>query len=188
MRVVSGDVCYWSPGRALCLFYGITQPYSPVIKVGEIIGPYYGLRDVERGSKLEVRKYQLPKGYEDIISLMRRYDIIAGTKTTDIESIVLNYYVKGKRIGIEVYIEEYGYHIEGDALFKYTPDPYALNVLNKMQKSIGRYGRVRVDINEDGYVCLTSYARDKEELISRVGELAIAYDAVLNELNINLGF
>ena len=188
LRVVSGDVCYWPPGRALCLFYGITQPYSPVVKVGEIIGPCYGLRDVENGSKLEVKEYQLPKDYKDIISLMRKHDIIAGTRITDIESIVLNYHVKGRRIGIEVYVEEYGYHIEGDALFKYIPDPYALSVLNKMRKSIEEYEGVRVDINEDGYVCLTSYARDKEELINRIKELAIAYDAVLSELNINLGF
>lgn len=188
LRVVSGDVCYWPPGRALCLFYGITQPYSPVIKVGEIIGPCYGLRDVENGSKLEVKEYQLPKDYKDIISLMRKHNIIAGTRIIDIESIVLNYHVRGRRIGIEVYIEEYGYHIEGDALFKYIPDPYALSVLNKMRKSIEEYEGVRVDINEDGYVCLTSYARDKEELINRIKELAIAYDAVLSELNINLGF
>jgi len=188
LRVVSGDVCYWPPGRALCLFYGITQPYSPVVKVGEIIGPCYGLRDVENGSKLEVKEYQLPKDYKDIISLMRKHDIIAGTRITDIESIVLNYHVKGRRIGIEVYVEEYGYHIEGDALFKYIPDPYALSVLNKMRKSIEEYEGVRVDTNEDGYVCLTSYARDKEELINRIKELAIAYDAVLSELNINLGF
>jgi len=188
LKVASGDVCYWPPGKALCLFYGITQPYSPVIRIGEIIGPYYGLRDIEDSSRLEVKKYQPPKDYEDVILLMREHDIIAGTRTTDIESIVLNYHVRGRRIGIEVYIEEYGYHIEGDALFKYIPEPYVLNVLNKMQKSIEGYEGVRVDINEDGYVCLTSYAEDKEGLIDRIRELALAYEAILNELNINLGF
>lgn len=35
--VKKGDVAYWPMGRALCVFYGETQPYSPVSVVGRIL-------------------------------------------------------------------------------------------------------------------------------------------------------
>lgn len=35
-RVKKGDLAYWPMGKALCIFYGETQPYSPVNIVGQI--------------------------------------------------------------------------------------------------------------------------------------------------------
>ena len=35
--VAKGDVAYWPMGKALCVFYGDSQPYSPVNIVGRII-------------------------------------------------------------------------------------------------------------------------------------------------------
>ncbi|OPY53439.1 MAG: hypothetical protein A4E49_01404 [Methanosaeta sp. PtaU1.Bin112] len=32
----AGDVCYWSPGPAFCIFFGKTQPYSSVNHIGKI--------------------------------------------------------------------------------------------------------------------------------------------------------
>ncbi len=34
---VAGDICYWSPGPAFCIFFGKTQPYSPVNHIGKVI-------------------------------------------------------------------------------------------------------------------------------------------------------
>lgn len=33
---VAGDICYWSPGPAFCIFFGKTQPYSPVNHIGKV--------------------------------------------------------------------------------------------------------------------------------------------------------
>ena len=33
---VAGDICYWSPGPAFCIFFGKTQPYSAVNHMGKI--------------------------------------------------------------------------------------------------------------------------------------------------------
>ena len=33
----SGDISYWSPGSAFCVFFGRTQPYSPVNHLGKVI-------------------------------------------------------------------------------------------------------------------------------------------------------
>lgn len=35
---VAGDICYWSPGPALCIFFGQTQPYSRVNHFGKVVG------------------------------------------------------------------------------------------------------------------------------------------------------
>ena len=35
-RVKKGDLAYWPMGKALCIFHGETQPYSPVNIVGQI--------------------------------------------------------------------------------------------------------------------------------------------------------
>ncbi len=32
-----GDISYWSPGNAFCVFFGSTQPYSPVNHIGKVI-------------------------------------------------------------------------------------------------------------------------------------------------------
>ena len=31
------DISYWSPGNAFCVFFGDTQPYSPVNHLGSVI-------------------------------------------------------------------------------------------------------------------------------------------------------
>ncbi len=35
-RVKKGDLAYWPMGKALCIFYGETQPYSAVNIVGQV--------------------------------------------------------------------------------------------------------------------------------------------------------
>jgi len=32
----AGDICYWSPGPAFCIFFGKTQPYSIVNHIGKV--------------------------------------------------------------------------------------------------------------------------------------------------------
>lgn len=62
--VQEGDVAYWPPGYALCLFFGPTpvsapgeiRPYSPVTVVGKVIGDPQVLRGIKEGEKLKLRK------------------------------------------------------------------------------------------------------------------------------------
>jgi hypothetical protein len=51
--VESGDVAYWPPGEALCLFFG-QQPYSPVNIVGRIDGNPSVLAAVRDGDAIRV--------------------------------------------------------------------------------------------------------------------------------------
>lgn len=54
--VKPGDIAYWPPGKAFCIFYGSTQPYSPVNIVGRITGPLEPLRKVRQGEWVKVMK------------------------------------------------------------------------------------------------------------------------------------
>ncbi len=59
-----GDVAYWPPGQALCLFFGPTpasrgdeiRPASPVNLVGRLEGDPPALKRVRAGSPVQVEK------------------------------------------------------------------------------------------------------------------------------------
>jgi hypothetical protein len=52
--VKPGDIAYWPPGKAFCIFFGKTQPYSPVNIVGRITSPLEPLKSVRQGEWVKV--------------------------------------------------------------------------------------------------------------------------------------
>jgi hypothetical protein len=48
----SGDISYWSPGSAFCIFFGRTQPYSPVNHLGKVIGGLNLFESVLNGDRI----------------------------------------------------------------------------------------------------------------------------------------
>lgn len=54
--VEAGTLAYWPLGSALCVFYGETQPYSPVSKVGKVTTNLELFRSVKSGTKIRVEK------------------------------------------------------------------------------------------------------------------------------------
>jgi hypothetical protein len=51
-----GTMAYWPMGSALCIFYGPTQPYSPVNMVGKITSNLEMFRNLKSGTKIRVEK------------------------------------------------------------------------------------------------------------------------------------
>lgn len=57
-----GDIGYWPPGKAICLFFGLTpistgdeiRPASPVNIIGKIIGDAKVLKKAKDGDKIEI--------------------------------------------------------------------------------------------------------------------------------------
>lgn len=47
-----GDLSYWSPGSALCIFFGSTQPYSPVNHIGRMVTGLDLFKQVEEGDRI----------------------------------------------------------------------------------------------------------------------------------------
>lgn len=52
--VKPGDIAYWPPGMAFCIFYGKTQPYSPVNIMGRVTSPLEPLKKVRQGEWVKV--------------------------------------------------------------------------------------------------------------------------------------
>jgi len=55
-RVEVGTLAYWPMGSALCVFYGPTDPYSPVNVVGKITANLEMFRSLKSGTKIRVEK------------------------------------------------------------------------------------------------------------------------------------
>jgi hypothetical protein len=55
-NVEVGTLAYWPMGSALCIFYGPTQPYSPVNVVGKVTSNLEMFRAVKSGTKVRVEK------------------------------------------------------------------------------------------------------------------------------------
>lgn len=54
--VEMGTIAYWPMGSALCIFYGESQPYSPVNVVGHITKNLDLFKGVKSGTKIRVEK------------------------------------------------------------------------------------------------------------------------------------
>jgi len=55
-RVEKGDLAFWPMGNALCIFYGESQPYSPVNIVGRVTRNLELFERVKSGSVIRVEK------------------------------------------------------------------------------------------------------------------------------------
>ena len=51
-----GDIAYWPMGNALCIFYGETQPYSPVNIVGSVTKNLEIFAKLKSGTIIKVEK------------------------------------------------------------------------------------------------------------------------------------
>ena len=55
-KVEVGTMAYWPMGSALCIFYGPTDPYSPVNVVGRVTSNLEMFRSLKSGTKIRVEK------------------------------------------------------------------------------------------------------------------------------------
>jgi len=54
--VEKGTLAYWPMGSAFCIFYGETQPYSPVNIIGQVTKNLELFESVKSGTKIIVEK------------------------------------------------------------------------------------------------------------------------------------
>jgi hypothetical protein len=55
-KVQKGDLAYWPMGKAFCIFYGESQPYSPVNIIGKVTMNLELFANVKSGSVIRVEK------------------------------------------------------------------------------------------------------------------------------------
>ncbi len=58
--VEKGAIAYWPMGNAFCIFYGMSQPYSPVNIVGQVTKNLKLFERVKSGTKIIVKKVMTP--------------------------------------------------------------------------------------------------------------------------------
>jgi hypothetical protein len=51
-----GDISYWPPGYAFCIFFGDTQPYSEVNHIGQVTENLELFFKVDEGDRIILRK------------------------------------------------------------------------------------------------------------------------------------
>ncbi len=54
--VEKGDLAYWPMGSAFCIFWGETQPYSPVNVIGKVTKNLELFEQVKSGTKIIIEK------------------------------------------------------------------------------------------------------------------------------------
>jgi hypothetical protein len=55
-KVKKGDLAFWPMGSAFCVFWGETQPYSPVNIIGRITKNLEMFKKVKSGTKIIIEK------------------------------------------------------------------------------------------------------------------------------------
>ena len=55
-KVDQGDLAYWPMGSAFCIFWGKTQPYSPVNILGKVTKNLELFEKVKSGTKIIIKK------------------------------------------------------------------------------------------------------------------------------------
>lgn len=53
-----GDLSYWPPGAAFCIFYGESQPASPVNHIGKLTSNLDLFRNIDPEGRMIVRKIE----------------------------------------------------------------------------------------------------------------------------------
>ncbi len=167
-KVKPGTVAYWPPGKALCLFYGVNQPYSPVIVLGELLGPLYYLAWVESGEEVEVVEYKDYGRTGSIAAELRKSGIDAASRAwEDYQSIV----ALSEGVRLEIFVEDYGFYLETEPLFRYDKTAISTSLVRRLGGLIsGEY--VRLDLNEEGYVVISGVTTRLEDLVPAIKELS----------------
>ena len=55
-KVDQGDLAYWPMGSAFCIFWGKTQPYSPVNILGKVTKNLEFFEKVKSGTKIIIKR------------------------------------------------------------------------------------------------------------------------------------
>jgi len=58
LKSVKGDLSYWPPGAAFCIFYGDSQPASEVNHIGRVTENLEVFEDVEDGDTITIKRLE----------------------------------------------------------------------------------------------------------------------------------
>jgi len=182
--VSSGSLAYWPPGKALCLFAWANQPYGYVNHVGWFLGPKHYVLQIKDGANVSVDLIDLKiysRESTRVIEMLHSHGIYVAPRIWRGSESIVGAYIEGNtRVGFEIFLEDFGYIIESDPLYLRN-----FSILDEaFQHRIRRYGIVksRIDVNEEGYVIVSSYTKNEDSLPNVIKQIIDDYLRIVNEL------
>jgi len=184
-HIVPGKVYYWPLGKAFCIFYGFSEPYSEVFLLGDYVGPLSNLRRFKTGS-VEVFKHVVADDLKDVVEVLNRLGYSTATPLDNgVRVVVASKYVGGVRIAFSVIKEDYGMYLESDTFYEYSMSFEGIRNVYKFKNKVRSYSNlIRFDLTEDNYLCLTSVVKDISSLERAVSDLERVYQFIFKELTI----
>ncbi len=190
-RVAKGFAYYWPPERSLCLFYGVTHAYTPVARVGVIVDPVQrvpGLAgEFREQCGVRVKEHVIDEGLKDVVGMLGSRGYLVATPLDDGVRVVTACKlmdVYPYRSAVTIYVEDYGAHVEGEALGIFSNSLGDVALLNVMAEAVRRCSRhyARLDLTEEGYVAVTAGVGSLSELAEAVDEVTQAQACAYREL------
>jgi len=173
--VEKGDVAFWRPGKALCLFFGFSQPYSPVVKLGAVIGIPDTLASVEEGTPVRLSSYTDFGKEGDVARALRDVGFKAAAHSWEGEELVgVLVEGAGSRVGVEVSAEDSGFYSQSQPIAFFDNTPPTLAAFKTLAKDLRPTG-VRLDVNDEGYIVLTAFSPSFNELVRDLRRLLSTY-------------
>ncbi len=173
--VDKGDVTYWPPGKAICLFYGFSQPYSPVIRLGTLLGAPDLLAAVEDNVKVRVDRYADYGKHGEISRKLRELGFKAASHTWEGDEYIA-VLVEGAngRVGVEVSAEDFGFYAQTQPMAFFDNAPSTVAFAKMVTKDIHPTG-IRLDVDEEGYLVLTGFFQSVDELARGLKRMLSTY-------------
>jgi len=175
-----GDVAFWRPGKALCFFFGYSQPYSPVVKLGAIVGIPDLLASVEDGTPVRLSPYTDYGKEGEVARALRDAGLKAAAHTWEGEELVgVLVEGAGSRVGVEITVEDDGFYSQSQPVAFFDGTLPTLAAFKVLSKELGPTG-IRLDIDDEGYIVLTAFSRSLDELVRDLKRVLSTYVYVEN--------
>jgi hypothetical protein len=173
--VEKGDVAFWRPGRAFCLFFGYSQPYSPVVRLGAVVGVPDTLASVEEGTPVQLSSYTDFGKEGDVAKALRDAGLKAAAHSWEGEELVgVLVEGAGSRVGVEVSVEDDGFYSQSQPIAFFDNAPPTLAAFKTLAKDLGPTG-IRLDVDDEGYIVLTAFSHSFNELVRDLRRLLSTY-------------
>ncbi|MBS7640914.1 MAG: cyclophilin-like family protein [Candidatus Bathyarchaeia archaeon] len=186
IRVEQGKLFYWPIERAFCIFYGISQPYSPVYQVGLYIGLLSKLRAIRDGAEATVKVHRIHESYSSITTILESLGFKVATPLHNGGRVIeATKYIGNVRVSFRLYVEDYGIHIEGEPVLPRDCCPENIRLIEMLDKIVrgGRY--TRLDLSENGEIAVTGFVeKNEKQICNAINEMSKIYHKILKDLHL----
>lgn len=177
LKVERGILFYWPSEGSFCIFYGVSQPYSPVYRIGSYIGLLSKLRTIKDGTKAIVKPHKICEPHLNLIAILEPLGFKVSVPLHEGERVIeATKYDGHARASFRLYVEDYGIHIEGEPILPRSYSPENIRLLEMLDEITGRGKYSRLDLSEDGWVTITGFVKKtKKELQDAINEMSSVY-------------